>query len=373
MEVNIMLSDKDLQELADFSSTNAVLSVFLNTELTDSSSEAHNLRLRNMLKNIDLPGDVTEIEEYYSHKHDRIGKGLVFYSCSKKNFFKTISLAIPVHDMVHVGSKPTIRPLIRLLYVYGYYGVILVDKQGSRLFHFHLGELHEQEGIFGESIKRVKRGGASSFPGRRGGIAGRTRAVEEQIERNMKDTVDFAEQFFKENHIRRLLIGGTDDNVAQFRNLLPKSWQSLVMGTFPMSMTANHDDVLEKALQVGKNAEQEREMLFVSKLIENAANDNNAVMGLDDTLDAINNSRVQTLIVAENYFTKGFICPNCEQLYSPLSGKICTSCDNSDLQPVEDIIDLAVSRVISLGGEVEVTQANNDLETAGKIGAFLRY
>ena len=41
--------------------------------------------------------------------------------------------------------------------VYGGYGVILVDRQGARVFHFHLGELVEQEGVLGTLVKHTKR------------------------------------------------------------------------------------------------------------------------------------------------------------------------------------------------------------------------
>ena len=49
------------------------------------------------------------------------------------------------------------------------------------------------------------------------------------------------------------MIGGTDDNVAHFRNYLPKSLQSLVVGSFAMSMTVSHADVLQKVLHVVQN------------------------------------------------------------------------------------------------------------------------
>ena len=107
----------------------------------------------------------------------------------------------------------------------------------------------------GEIVKKVKRGGASSFPGRRGGVTGGTRAPEELVERNMRATTDFAVEFFEEKKIRRILIGGSDDNTALFLSYLPKAWQSLVAGTFPMSMNANHSEVLGKALEIGLRSE----------------------------------------------------------------------------------------------------------------------
>ena len=56
--------------------------------------------------------------------------------------------------------------------------------------------------------------------------------MDEVVDRNMKDSVDFAVHFFEENRVRRVMIGGTDENVSLFRSLLPKSWQSLVMNSF---------------------------------------------------------------------------------------------------------------------------------------------
>ena len=55
-----------------------------------------------------------------------------------------------------------------------------------------------------------------------------------------------------EKRVRRIAVGGTDDVVTHFAEFLPKRWQSLVFATFPMEMTASHDQVLAKALTVGE-------------------------------------------------------------------------------------------------------------------------
>jgi len=254
-----MFSDNDLRELLEFKSSEPVLSLYLNTDLTEENADAYRLRLRNMLKAINLPEDVSAVEQYVNHQFDWSGRALAAFSCASQGFFRAYPLAVPVQNTIRVSDRPSVKPLADLLDTYGGYGVALVDKQGARLFFFHLGELHEQEGVLGELVKHTKRGGASSFPGRQGGVAGRTNRMEEKIERNLKDAAEFATHFFEENHVRRVLIGGTDENVASFRSLLPKAWQSLVMGTFAMSMTASHADVLSKALQIGKEAEHQRE------------------------------------------------------------------------------------------------------------------
>jgi hypothetical protein len=259
MKEGTMLSERELRELMDYTSTEPVLSLYLSTDPTQGNADAHRLRLRNMLKDIDLPEDVQAIERYFDLEHDWSGRSVAIFSCAPQGYFRAYPLAIALPSSLHVDRRPAIKPLVNLLDAYGGYGLILVDKQGARMFSFHLGELREQEGILGELVKHTKRGGASAVPGRRGGIAGKTRYEDEVVGRNMRDEAEAARRFFEEKHVRRVLIGGSDDNIAMFRSLLPKSWQSLVVGTFPMNMTASHAEVLEKVMQVGHETEQRQE------------------------------------------------------------------------------------------------------------------
>jgi hypothetical protein len=87
----------------------------------------------------------------------------------------------------------------------------------------------------------------------------------------MKDAADFAVSFFEANKTRRILIGGSDENISLFRSQLPKAWQSLIQGTFPISMTASHAEVLKKALEIGQEYEQEKEIKLVTAVITTAA------------------------------------------------------------------------------------------------------
>jgi peptide subunit release factor 1 (eRF1) len=118
------------------------------------------------------------------------------------------------------------------------------------LFHLHLGELLEQEGYLGDQVKKVKTGGASTPYGQRGGAQTGDRTVRETIDRNQREIAEAATKFLEAKKVRRILIGGSDDNVNHFRNFLPKSLQSLVIGTFAMAMTASTSELLHKVLQI---------------------------------------------------------------------------------------------------------------------------
>lgn len=357
-----MFTETDLRELLDFSPSTPMLSLYLNTEPSQGNADAYKLRLRGMLKDTNLPQDAAAVEHFFTHEYNWAGRAVAVFSCAEKNFFRAYPLALPVHDHVSLADRPSVKPLANLFDNYGGYGVVLVDKQGGRLFSFHLGELQEQEGVLGELVKHTKRGGT----------AGNTTAhMEEVIDRNMKDVVDFAVHFFETHHIRRILLGGTDDNIALFRALLPKAWQSLVMGTFPMSMTASHTEVLHRALEIGLQAEHRREERLVEELVDLAAKGGSAITGLEGTLIAASQDRVQTLVVAEGFRSTGYHCRGCDAL-SLQPEKSCKLCGEK-VEKVSDVVDRAISRVMRSGAAVEVVQVTPTMEQIGLIGARLRY
>ncbi len=366
-----MLTENDLRELLGYQSQSSVLSVYLNTEPVEGGADTHRLFLRSMLKDVDLPQDVFVVERFFDHEFDWSGRSVAIFSCAPEDYFRAFPLAVPVRSRVRVSDRPHVKPLADLLDSFGGYGVALVDKQGARLFYFHLGELREQGEVVGESVRRMKSGGGSQAQGRRGGSAGQTSYTDEVAERNVKEAAGFGAKFFAENNVRRVLIAGTDDNVAQFRAQLPKMWQSLVVGTFPMSMTAGHSDVLERAMQVGQEAEQSRKAKLVDAVVTSAAKGRGGVVRLEDTLGAVHEGRVQTLLIQEGLRVPGNRCKSCDYITAQKMDE-CPFC-GGEFEPLPDVVEVAVRRILRSGGEVEVLHDDMALGELEHIGALLRY
>jgi len=365
-----MLTDHDLQELLRYTSPKPMLSVYLNTDPAHGGNEALKLQLNNLLDEVNLPDDRVAVKEYFGQLRDAKGRGLAMFSCSTENYFRAYSLAVPIRSRIFAGDHPYVKPLADLLDAFGSFGVVLVDKQGARLFHFHLGELIEQEGLLGEEIHHTKGKASSSSPGGRRGFSSQARNNDELSSRNIRDAVEFSLKFFEEKHIRRIMIGGTDDNIAQFRQYLPKSWQSLVIGSFPMSMTAQHTEVLARALEIGQRVEHMRETRLVETMLTAAAKGREGVVHLEETLAVVHAGRVKTLIVQEGLRLPAFQCTGCGYILVK-SVEACPFCGKS-LIKINDAVELAVRKVMQTGGEVEIVRDNENLKEV-EIGALLRY
>jgi peptide chain release factor subunit 1 len=366
-----MLTQNEMRELLSYKAQSPVLSVYLNTDPALGNADAYKLRLRMMLKSSQFPEDEEAVLNYIENDYDWSGRSVAIFSCAAESFFRAYNFAIPMRDRIRTSLTPHVKPLADLIDNYGGYAVALVDKQGARLFYFHMGELLEQDGMVGEEVRHTKRGGASTFPGRRGGTAGQTNYAEEVADRNMKDAVDFAAHFFNEHRVRRIILAGSDDNLSLFRSHLPKTWQSLVVGTFPMSMNASKSDVFEKAMELIHTEDHRREIELVNTIITAAAKGREGSTGLEDTLAAVKQGRVMSLVLTDGFRSPGYLCEGCGFLTTQKLEQ-CPFCGDH-FDRINDVVDMAVTEVMKAGGDVEIVRDIPALESVGQIGALLRY
>ena len=372
-----MITEKTLQELAAYEPANTpVVSLYLNVDPTQRTSEAYKLRLRGLIKDVsrgDLAQDLQAIERYFEHEYDWHGRGVVVFSNQQAGFWHSIPLAVPVNrSRLEVDLKPFIRPLVSLYDKYSSFGVSLVDRQGARLFQFHMGELIETEGVLGEEVRRIKKGGGSSRPGvSRSGGRGGSQREREVANQNLRDTAEATISFFEQKRLRRLLVAGTDETVSQFQELLPKHLQEKIVGSFAVDMNAKEGEILERALASVQQVDRSREAELVDKAITGAAKGANGVIRLDDTLGGVSEGRVQHLLVSDGFRAPGFRCNSCTYLtVQPLSA--CPFC-GGEIQHIKDAVELAIQRVTEQGGAVKIVEGSQALDQAGGIAAVLRY
>jgi stalled ribosome rescue protein Dom34 len=246
-----------------------------------------------------------------------------------------------MRSAVHVGEKPFILPLANLMDTYGSFSIGLVDQQGIRMFHCHLGEVVASRQIEGDEVKRLKVGGGASGRSRGRGedLRGSTQAT---VKGNLKAFADVFGAFCKKHNAEHVLLGGAEPTLHPFKEELNPECRDTVEGMFNVAMRAPESEVLDRALELMQRKEEAREAELVETVRTLAAKGSNGVTGLEDTFDAIDAGRVQTLVLVE-----GAIPP--EQT------------------------DPAIVRTVDYGGDVRFVAENSPLAEQGGIGALLRY
>ena len=371
-----MFSKQELKELATYRSEETpVLSVYLNVDSTQVTAEQYRLMLRGMLKSVADkadPADIDAVERYIELEYDRQGNGLTIFSAGE--YWRVYPLAFAVGDSIHVGSQPYIKPLADYADAYDRYGVVLVDREGARLFTFYQGSLQEATGTLGEEIKSqlsgaTGRGGRSGAGHGLGRSSGLDSKIEQITARNLREVVDLTQSFYKAGHCERIILGGTHENRARFMSMLPKALQSKVIGDIGIDMYASETDVLHRSMPIIQDSVAERKALLVQNVISAAHKDLGST-GLADTLLAVQERRVQALVIQEGYRAPGYICTHCDYL-SLQEADQCSIC-GGPAERLEDIVDHLVHRAIAM--DVEVAFAEDEtLENAGSIGSVWRF
>lgn len=369
-----MIDEKELRRLAKFQSETPILSVYLNVDPTEHTSEEYLLSLRHMLEAVEGQADTADIaavQRYFEHEYDWSGRGVVVFSCADADFWRAYSLAVPVASGVTVARRPYLSPLAALMDAYGRYVVALVDRRGVQLFLFQLGELTREESFEGEEVRRLKRGrGSSGGPGRRGGAPISSRHEEETAMRNLRGAAKATHHFCRHHKPQRLILAGAEPTVAQFRVLLPRELQDQVIGTMGVDPGAGEPDIREQSLEILRRVEEERKAALVEAVFTAAAKGREGVVGLDGTLSAAHEGRIRTLVIDRDYHAPGYRCDHCGFLTTQTLAR-CPFCGGNFVE-IPDAAEAVVTKVIEEGGEIEVVDGHPQLRSAG-IGALLRY
>jgi peptide subunit release factor 1 (eRF1) len=110
---------------------------------------------------------------------------------------------------------------------------------------------------------------------------------------------------------------------------------------------------------------------MVDTVLNGAMKKRGGVIGLEETLNALRDGRVQTLLIRDGYRAPGYRCQGCGYLTANQLDA-CPFCEHP-FDSIEDAVELAVHDVMKMNGDVEVLHNGLASQKLGEIGALLRY
>ena len=363
-----MFNEENLRELVEFQGEGSlVVSLYLDTDLTHQTKEKCKLTLWELFRRLEekVPReDQKRVERFLDFEHDWQAKGIAAFSCQAKGFWQVYSVAVPLANTAFIGEQPNIKPLATLLDEHKPCAVALVGRDRARFFVIRLGEIVEHGIMADEELpSRHKQGGWAAQRYQR--------HVDDHALHNLREAADIIARFCQANECQRLILGGTEQNTALFREMLPKSVQKLVVGELPLDIEASASEVLLRSKDLFLAVEREQEAELIEAMMSASAAGGRGTTGLADTLAAAQEGRVQTLLISAGYAAPAYRCSGCGYLtVQPLEG--CPFC-GGEFEEIADAVNLVVHRVVEDGGQVEVVPDSEALKQAGGIGGLLRY
>jgi peptide chain release factor subunit 1 len=284
-------------------------------------------------------------------------RGVALFSCVPARLWEVVAVARPLPDRAAVAETPYLLPLESLVETYESFCTVLVDRSRARIFMAELGSIEERSEVFDAVPRRHDQGGWAQ--------ARLQRHVDELAERHLRHVADVLFDFHRQRGFDRLILAGSDQAVHDLERLLHDYLKQRVVARETMAVTASVDDVLQRSLAIEERCEALRERKVLEHLKAEAAAGRGAVLGLPETLAALAEGRVRTLVVPLSEAVTGVRCDACGRLAT--AAKRCPTCGGR-VHPVADLIEAASAEALRGGSSVEAL--SNGSTT---IGALLRF
>lgn len=374
-----MFSREELREIAKMGENGVgFVSLYLNVNPATNPGGEYAIWVKNAIKEYRdmadsdtlklVEPDLKAIESYIQANRRDFKKGLAILSSKEKSFWREYNLLVPVKNELVVDNAPYIKPLLDILERYKRYAVLLVDKETARIFVIHLEEITEYGEVHTEDVPgKHKKGGWFSLAQNH-----YDRHINHHVGLHLKDVIKKFEPFIAGEDINRLVFGGSEEAVLRTKSMLPKSVQSKIIGTFQAGLYEGTLDVLKRVEPVLRKHEEKVENETIEDIIQKAMKRERAVVGLEPVLQALQEARVQKLVLERDAAALGLQCVDCGALTEQEAVEKCPYCGGK-MESVNYLMDLAVQKAVEQNAEVFIVPESQELRKVGSIGAMLRF
>lgn len=288
-------------------------------------------------------------------------RALAVFCSGRVDLFEVIQLTEPVEAQVVIENAPFVEPLIRAG-TSRRWCVALVSRREARLFTGPADRLREL-GSFEDGQHQL--GGSQARGERR---------YEHEADEHLRHVAELLFRRYRHERYDRLALGGPNEVVARLEGFLHNDLRPALVGerlSIDLS-SASDDDVRAAVLALAHEDDRAHEREALDRLAEGIGADGRAAGGPEDVLAALNERRVQTLLLDEQFDRAGGRCPTCG-LISLAADVPCPTGDGGTLEPQAHIRESAITLAVGQDAEVIVVTQYSDLGTFQGIGAVLRF
>jgi hypothetical protein len=371
---------KELQQLAQFSDPMfPVISVYLRTQWSDQAQRAEStafldrhlrqasaLEVKTDAARQSLERDLARIAQWATqfgnHADYAASVSVALFACAGADLWVEFPSPILFENEFSIADRPALRQLARLDADYTNALVVQIDAQTARVCEVVLGGVRTDTSFSRDD---------TALPNSEGQLRYR-RQVQPEAYRHYEEVAAYVTDYCSERPETYVILSGKDEILAPFRQLLPPHVQHRIIDTVSLDRQATHERILRVARRVLKQHERQEDQETVHLLLDSAPRGGLSVLGLADTLVAVNAALVHKLVMHSDFRRRGWRCQECGYIGSTTeSSPQCTAC-NGDVMPVE-LGEAMVTEVLRHGGLFEPVTPDVRLAAHDGIGALLRH
>jgi peptide chain release factor subunit 1 len=287
-------------------------------------------------------------------------RGVAVYACKPADLLEVVRITRPVESTVVLDRSPYLEPLVAEAHEERWC-VLLANRRNARFFIGGGGSLAETDRVEDDVHSQHDQGGWSQARYQRG--------VEKEKDDHLVHVADVAFTLYQRRGFDRLLIGAPDELVNDLKGKLHPYLRERIVGRVHLDVeNSSLDDVKSHAGRAIEDWSRKCERESLDRLAEGVGRGGRGAAGLASVLEALNEQRVEILLVGENLRSEGGRDPDTGMLYAGDHGP-----DDQPLERVDNIVEPAIEKAIEQSAKVIKVRHHDDLGPLGGIGAVLRY
>ena len=286
-------------------------------------------------------------------------RGVAVFASDPLDLFESITLPQSLPTRIAIDKSPLVAPLAITAHE-GSWGVLLVNREVGRLLRGDGSLLREVDDVRSGVHGQHQQGGWSQ--------ARYGRSIENEVEEHLRAVAELVVRELEREPLDHLLVGCPEELAAPFRSHLPDDVADRLAGDIEIDVaTASPDEVLAAMRPALEAEEDRREREAFDRLGAPLT-----ASGTTEVLRALNERRVETVLIDERRSEPGTACPTCGWLGT--AGADACPADGSPVDGVEDLKERVVELALAQDAQVlPVRLRRDELRSAGGIAALLRF
>lgn len=315
---------------------------------------------------VGLKADIQHIDEFLTSTQAPFkgARALAVFCSGQVGLFEVLQLSRPTEARVVIAPTPFVEPLVAALEAQRWL-VALVSRRDGRVIEGPADGLRE-EARLDEFVRGQHDQGGWSQPNYE-------RSIEKDTDDHLRRVADAVNQRWRAARFHRLAVGGPAEIVPRFEALLAGDVRPHVIPervAVDLS-SATEEEIRRAVAKLVAEDEKRSERDALNRLEAGIGSGGRGAGGLFDTISALNERRVQTLLLEPAMNRRGARCPTCGLLMIDPDDR-CPA-DGSELDEVEHLREGAIEAALAQGADVLVVRHYPDLGPLQGIGALLRF
>ena len=373
-----MITAPDIQELLHRETHGKpIVSVFLDLSVNSDNKRTHDRFLSRQRTHFEHPAlevngkrrsleeSLDAVDRWLAEEFEESNRGAAIYVELGGDVIAALQFPEPVENRIAIAESPVVVPLLEVMAREARHVVAMVDREHLRLVALSFGRVIDERALAPEAIHvphDVQAGGYSQK-----NIQNRKA---EEAKHFLKDFAEELDAFVGRHAPDGVVVMGTDENVARFREHLSQAIDARIVHTGHVPGAGSNGEIIERLGPVFQERERERVASTLQLLRERVPENHFAVAGIQPVLDHLRQGSVETLVIGHGLERPGSKCTQCEVLLDQSAGS-CPYCGSETREGV-DLVEAMGRQAATQDARILFTPAG-DAERFEGAAALLRF